>query len=102
MVRRVKYILICLILFKGGYPGVTTSEGKTWTAQRKFMTSTLSKMSSSQEGKTNIQDIVAREAEYLVAKLKKDAKNGPVQVKGLLLPAVNNVVLTLTTGRPTK
>ena len=66
------------------------------------MLATLKKMSSSESGKSTIEDIVAREAEYMVSKLKEDAKKGPIQVKGRLLPAVNNVVFSLTTGRETK
>ena len=86
----------------GGYPGITSSEGKTNEEQRKFMISTMNKMNNSAEGKTLIEDTVAREADVLVEAFRKESKSGPVAIKGRFLTPVNNIVMTITAGRDTR
>ena len=78
------------------------SEGANWSAQRKWMISTLNRLSNTVDtgsgGVNLVEDIVSSEAKSLCDLISDQASNGPVGVKRLFAPAINNVVMSLTTG----
>ena len=91
-------------LSTGSYPGVAGSEGANWSSQRKWMISTLNRLSNTVDtgsgvgGVNLVEDIVSSEAKSLCDLISDQASNGPVGVKRLFAPAINNVVMSLTTG----
>ena len=68
------------------------------------MISTLNRLSntidsgSGGSGVNLVEDIISSEAKSLCDLISDQASNGPVGVKRLFAPAINNVVMSLTTG----
>ena len=81
---------------------MAVSEGANWVTQRKWMMATLNKLGLSSQSGSVVEDIVGREAESLCDILADHAKKGPVAIKKKFAPAINNVVMNLTTGTGSK
>ena len=75
-------------------------DGKVWRDQRKWMMGTLSQMGMATKKGNLMEGIIVKEAETLCEIIGEKAKNdGQIQIKHNFPPAMNNVIMNLTTGR---
>ncbi|XP_059086666.1 cytochrome P450 2M1-like [Tigriopus californicus] len=85
---------------KGQVHGVGSSNGSVWVEQRKLAHVSLNKVGM---GKLDaMEEMIGEEARTLCDRFAEKAKLGPVEVKGMLPVAVNNVIWRMITGRTTK
>lgn len=90
--------VLILASVSGSFPGVTAAEGKTWAAQRKWMSTTLKDLGMSGKGASFLEEVITDEAEAFCDRLAEEAQAGPVPIKSRFNAPINNVVMRITTG----
>ena len=78
---------------------MTAAEGKTWTAQRKWMSTTLKDLGMSGKGASFLEEVILDEAEAFCDRLADESRDGAaVAIKSRFNAPISNVVMRITTG----